>query len=164
MNRSQILIAVLLMGLATGIGSAVAQVPVTPATNQEALLSSPDPKLAANKRLVYDLWRTLLEAGQLEKADQFLDPNYIQHNPNVATGRDAFVKAFSSFVKRTELKPTIQAPLVSIVAEGDLVVLAFVRPEKDPQDPTKTYTTTWFDMFRVKDGKVVEHWDVDLKR
>ena len=28
-----------------------------------------------------------------------------------------------------------------------------------PDDETKTYTTTWFDMFRLEDGKITEHWD-----
>jgi predicted SnoaL-like aldol condensation-catalyzing enzyme len=28
-----------------------------------------------------------------------------------------------------------------------------------PSDPTQTYTTSWFDMFRIKDGKADEHWD-----
>jgi len=154
------LTALLSFGLVANLS---AQVPVQAATDQAALLTSPDPKLAANKKLVYDLWRTLLEAGHLELVDQFLDVNYIQHNPTVATGRDAFVKAFSAFVKKTDIQPKIQAPLVSMVAEGDLVVLSFVRTVKDPKDATKAYTSTWFDMFRVKDGKVVEHWDTALK-
>ena len=31
------------------------------------------------------------------------------------------------------------------------------KPE--PSNPAKTYDSFWFDMFRVKDGKLVEHWD-----
>jgi len=38
------------------------------------------------------------------------------------------------------------------------VTLALVRELKDKDG--KTYTTTWFDMFRVANGKIVEHWDV----
>ena len=34
---------------------------------------------------------------------------------------------------------------------------------KDPKDPSKTYTTTWFDMWRIKDGKADEHWDSAMK-
>ena len=30
---------------------------------------------------------------------------------------------------------------------------------KDSKDPTQTYTTTWFDMWRFVDGKADEHWD-----
>jgi len=39
------------------------------------------------------------------------------------------------------------------------VVLAFVREAPDPKDAARKYTTTWFDMFRVADGKIAEHWD-----
>lgn len=137
---------------------AFAQVKVTPAPDQAALLKSSDPKLAQNKKLVYDFWRTLLEARQVDQADKYMAEDYIQHNPNVPTGRKAFVDFFSTLPKQ-ELKPTIQKPLVAIVAEGDLVTLAFVDEQPDPRDKTKKYTTTWFDMFRIKDGKVAEHWD-----
>jgi predicted SnoaL-like aldol condensation-catalyzing enzyme len=54
--------------------------------------------------------------------------------------------------------------VVSITAEGDLVTLAFVDEHPDPADETKTYTTTWFDMFRLEDGKIIEHWDSALIR
>ncbi len=40
-----------------------------------------------------------------------------------------------------------------------MVVLSFVREGPDPKDPTKKYTTTWFDMFRLEGGKIAEHWD-----
>jgi predicted SnoaL-like aldol condensation-catalyzing enzyme len=48
---------------------------------------------------------------------------------------------------------------VAIVAENDLVSMSFRRECKDPRNPGATYTTTWFDMFRVEDGKIAEHWD-----
>jgi len=35
---------------------------------------------------------------------------------------------------------------------------------KDPKDPSKSYTTTWFDMWRFKDGKADEHWDSARKQ
>jgi predicted SnoaL-like aldol condensation-catalyzing enzyme len=44
-----------------------------------------------------------------------------------------------------------------------LILVAYVRELKDPKDPAKTYTTTWFDMWRFKDGKADEHWDPATK-
>jgi predicted SnoaL-like aldol condensation-catalyzing enzyme len=149
---------VIALALAAVCVPAFAQVKVTPAADQATLLKSSDAKLAQNKKLVYDFWRTLLEARQVDQADKYMAEDYVQHNPNVPTGRKAFVDFFSTLPKQ-ELKPTIQRPLVAIVAEGDLVTLAFVDEQPDPRDKTKKYTTTWFDMFRVKDGKIAEHWD-----
>lgn len=54
---------------------------------------------------------------------------------------------------------TIKAPVVAIIAEGDLVVISFAAKLPEPTDSTKTYTTTWFDMFRIENGKLAEHWD-----
>lgn len=140
-----------------------AQVPVTAASDQKALLASTDPKLAANKKLVYDFWREVFEAGHLDLAPKYMSETYIQHNPNVPTGRKAFVDFFSQFKQPQPIKAQIQAPLVAITAEADLVILSFVKEEKDPKDASKTYTTTWFDMFRIENGKIAEHWDPAVK-
>jgi predicted SnoaL-like aldol condensation-catalyzing enzyme len=136
-----------------------AQVAVTPNADHASLLDSPDPKLAANKRLVYDFWREVFEAGHMELADKYLAETYIQHNPRVPTGRAAFVEVFSKFKKPKAIEAKVTMPLVSITAERDLVVLSFVRELADPKDPAKKYTTTWFDMFRIEGGKIAEHWD-----
>ena len=136
-----------------------AQLPVKPLADQKTLLQSRDPKLAANKKLVYDCWREVLEAGHLELADKYLAETYMQHNPGVPTGRKGFVDFFSQFAKPQPIVDTIKSPVVAIVAEGDLVVISFAREMPDPKDSTKKYTTTWFDMFRIENGKLAEHWD-----
>lgn len=145
-------------------GASQAQVAVAAATDQQALLADANPALAANKRLVYDFWREVFEGGHLELADKYMAEGYVQHNPSVPTGRAAFVEFFGRFAKPHAIEPRVKAPLVAIVADGDLVVLSFVRAEKDPHDADKTYTTTWFDMFRVSDGRIAEHWDPATKR
>jgi predicted SnoaL-like aldol condensation-catalyzing enzyme len=81
----------------------------------------------------------------------------------VPTGRAGFVQFFSQFAKPVPIQEKIQAPLVDIVAEGNLVVLSFVQELPEPTDPSKTYTTTWFDMFRVEGNKIAEHWDPTVK-
>ena len=141
-----------------------AQVAVVPSSNHEQLLASPDARLAANKRLVYDFWREVFEAGHMELAERYMAEGYIQHNPNVPTGRAAFVDFFSKNVTPAAIQPKVKAPLVAILADGDLVVLAFAREAADPKDPAKKYTTTWFDMFRLEGGKIAEHWDPATKR
>jgi len=155
----------LLSALSLCLASVVqAQVQVQANPDHEQLLASADPRVAANKRLVYDFWREVFEGGHTELAEKYMAESYVQHNPNVPTGRAAFVDFFSKLVKRKPIEPRIKAPLVAIAAEGDLVVLSFVREAADPKDPTKKYTTTWFDMFRVEGGKIAEHWDPASKQ
>ena len=152
----------LLLLAALGLhASALAQLPVEAHRNQQLLLASADPALAANKRLVYDFWREVLQAHHVDRTPQYLAESYIQHNPNVPTGRAAFMEFFSRFPAEP-IKDSID-DLVSIVAERDLVVLAFRRELPDLAREGQTYTTTWFDMFRIADGKIVEHWDYGTK-
>ena len=145
----------LLAALAIAPLAASAQLPVQAAADQSALLASADPHLAANKKLVYDFWREVFEAGHMDLAEKYMAEGYIQHNPNVPTGRAAFVAFFTQFVKPKAIQPTIQAPVVTMVAEGDKVIITFVRPTGEG----KKATTTWFDMFRIENGRIAEHWD-----
>jgi predicted SnoaL-like aldol condensation-catalyzing enzyme len=143
---------------------ASAQVPVQENPNHEQLLASSDPVLVANKRLVYDFWREVIEAGHLDLAEKYMAENYIQHNPNAATGRTGFIDFFSKFTKPKPIESRVKAPIVSIVAEGNLVILNFVREVADPKNPSIKYTTTWFDMLRIENGKLAEHWDSALRQ
>jgi len=139
--------------------SSHAQEPVTANPDHTAMLASKDAKLAANKKLVYDFWREVFEAGHMDLAPKYMTETYIQHNPNVPTGRQAFIDFFSKIKKPQAIADNVKAPLVAIIAEGDLVILTFVSEKPDPKNPGKTYTTTWFDMFRIENGKIAEHWD-----
>ena len=154
------LLIVLSLALA---GAAQAQVPVVANPDHEAMLRHADPRLAANKRLVYDFWREVFEAAQMDLAPRYMAEGYIQHNPRVPTGRQAFVDFFSKVRKPAPIEARVKAPLVAMLADGDLVVMAFAREYPEPADPAKKYTTTWFDMFRIVDGKVAEHWDPAVK-
>lgn len=135
-------------------------VPVTAAPgDQAALLASDDPRLAANKRLAYDFFRVILRGQQLDRAAEFMAEGYIQHNPNADTGLAGFLAYFREFGGGPQEVPATLDGLVAIQAEGDMVTLSFVRNYDDPGIPGEMYTTTWFDMFRIADGKIVEHWD-----
>jgi predicted SnoaL-like aldol condensation-catalyzing enzyme len=130
-------------------------VPPVENPDQQTVLASSEPQLAANKRLVYDMWRMLLDAQQVEEAPRYLAEGYIQHNPQANTGLQGFLTFFRQFAQPKPVQPTV-ANLIQMIAENDLVVLATVRPYTDAGAP---YTTTWFDMFRARDGLLVEHWD-----
>jgi predicted SnoaL-like aldol condensation-catalyzing enzyme len=144
---------------------ATAQEPVTGAADAEALFTSADPKLHANKQAAYHIVRDLLEAGHWELADKWITERYIQHNPNAASGRAAVVD-FCTKTLKVRPKPIpdkLAQKIVSVVAEGDYVVVITPRVIKDAKDPSKAYTTSWFDMWRFVDGKADEHWDGALK-
>jgi len=157
-----------MMGLRTRIiflaavafmGMAHAQVPPTAAPDQAALLHSKDPKLAANKKLVFDMWRAIIQGAHTELAPQYFTEDYIQHNPNVATGRDAMVAYMKATRPVRPIEPTITFPVIAIMAEGDLVMVASVSYAADPEKPGSKYAGTHFDLFRIENGKIAEHWD-----
>ena len=127
--------------------------------DQLALLKGSDPKLVANKKLVFDMYRTILQGGHAEMVEQFFTPGYIQHNPNVTSSRDSLAKYITQTRPKREIKPTLDFPLISLVADGDMVVIAIVSWQDDPESPGKRYANTHFDMFRIENGKIAEHWD-----
>ena len=161
MKRSIWIAAAMLM-LASPLAHGQAlNAPVTAHPDPESLFTSPDPRLNANKQVALKIVKELLEAGHWDRAPQYLTKAYIQHNPFAASGLDAVVNFFVN-VAKVQPKPIpekMQTKVVAVTAEGDYVTVSFVREMKDPKDPSKSYTTTWFDMWRFKDGKADEHWD-----
>lgn len=135
--------------------------PLVIAADQHALLHSNDPKLARNKRHVYDFWRIVYEAGHMDRVNEFMAPEYIQHNPNVESGRDAFVATMSVARPKREVGEVSRFPIIDIIAEDDMVVVMWARKVRDREDPDLLYEMTWFDVFRVDDetGLINEHWD-----
>lgn len=119
---------------------------------------------AANKALVLGFWRNVFDAQDWAKAKDYLSEDYVQHNPNVASGLKGFTDYFSKLWPAP--KPAgsaVETQFAAVLAEGDLVQLMMRRPRPEPADATRTYDSYWFDLFRVKDGKIVEHWDSALK-
>ena len=154
-------ILVIVLTLSAVAAPVSAQLPVALPADQQAFLKSSDPQLAANKKLVFDFWREVFQARNMDLAPKYMAENYMQHNPTVATGRQPFMDFFGR-LERQPVKPTIDN-LVTIMAEHDLVVLAFRRELPDPKNPGQRYTTTWFDMLRIENGKIAEHWDYGTK-
>ncbi|MDB5662599.1 MAG: hypothetical protein JWM38_2116 [Sphingomonas bacterium] len=155
-----ILAASLLLGGTLAQAQAL-NAPVTAHPNPESLFTSPNPKLHANKQVALKIVKELLEAGHWDRAPQYLTKAYIQHNPLAGSGLDAVMHYFVDIakVKPKPIPKRMETKVVAVTAEGDYVTVSFVREMKDPQDPAKSYTTTWFDMWRFKDGKADEHWD-----
>jgi len=92
----------------------------------------------ANKQVVLHIVRDLLEANHWEPADRYLTKQYIQHNPNVASGLEPVLKCFGS---RTPTpipdRRSWKTQVVSVTAENDLVVVAFAREYPIPEIPAR---------------------------
>lgn len=141
--------------LSAGLASAESINP--PTTPQTAPMNGQEKK---NLDMVLTWWREVLEGGHLELTSKYQAEDYIQHNPNANTGRAGFVAFFSKFAKPQNPIPTTLAnPPVVKGAKGDYVWLVFEHQDKDPRDPSKTYHYNSFDVLRIQNGKVQEHWD-----
>jgi predicted SnoaL-like aldol condensation-catalyzing enzyme len=109
-------------------------------------------RLAANKRLVVAFYDAAINKKDYELAVTFLGPEYRQHNPTAGDGA-AGLKSFIEFLKAKF--PTQHGDIKQIIAEGDLVALHVHSTRGDG-----TAGRAIVDIFRVANGKVVEHWDV----
>jgi predicted SnoaL-like aldol condensation-catalyzing enzyme len=118
----------------------------------------------ANKAVVLKFWSEVFDHHDWTRAKLYMADGYIQHNPLAATGRAGFEAYFSKAwpqpLPADKVKPT---HFDVVMAEGDLVTLIQRVPRPDPDHPGQTYNSFWFDTLRVKDGKLVEHWDNALK-
>ncbi|HUN74127.1 MAG TPA: nuclear transport factor 2 family protein [Steroidobacteraceae bacterium] len=157
MSLRGLLLTLLLAGLAE---TAHAQIAPVAAPDQLAMLRSADPTLARNKRFVFDFWRIVFEGGHMDQAPKYMAETYIQHNPNVQSGRAAFIRVIGKARPPKPIADRIKVPVISITAERDIVTVATVRKVRDLKHPAHIYYMTWFDMFRIDDhGLIAEHWD-----
>ena len=103
----------------------------------------------ANRRIVATFLNLGFNGKQLETAfDLYADQNYIQHNPMVADGTQALID-----LSRSGKMPQLCYDIQFALAQNDLV---WVYSKVNMADATLAVV----DMFRVRDGKMVEHWDV----
>jgi predicted SnoaL-like aldol condensation-catalyzing enzyme len=102
-----------------------------------------------NKALVLEAFDTLFNKRDYAAAEKYWSPRYIQHSAHIAPGRKGLFDLIKS------LPPTLKYEPGTIVAEGDLVIVhgrfsGFGAP------------VNWIaaDIVRVRDGILIEHWDV----
>lgn len=121
---------------------------------------------AANKRLVLDMWHEVIVRRDLARAGDYIARDYIQHSPSAGQGLDALVEFLRIELGGDEphAPGTFERTKFEFVlAEDDLVQLMFRRPVPDPHCPGETREVWWYDTYRVKDGRIVEHWDSALE-
>jgi predicted SnoaL-like aldol condensation-catalyzing enzyme len=105
--------------------------------------------LEQNKRTVVEYYELAFNEHKPEEAvEKYVGPRYIQHNPQAPDGPEAFIAFVNAF-------PEISVDIRRVIAEDDLVVthgvVKFAAEDRG---------TVAVDIFRLEDGRVVEHWDV----
>ncbi|MFD9408087.1 ester cyclase [Streptomyces sp. NPDC059989] len=111
-----------------------------------------DPKLEMNKQTVLAFYEAGLNDKDFDAASRLIGERYVQHNPLIADGLEGF-KGFVTYIKETF--PELRANVQRVFAEGDFVI-AHVHGVRVPGQAG----TAIVDIFKLEDGKIVEHWDV----
>jgi predicted SnoaL-like aldol condensation-catalyzing enzyme len=134
----------------------------------------PDPAtIEANKKLATTMFQGPPKPEEIEKGPEIMDKDYIQHNPefkrfgeiNHLHGLEEFKALMPMMMKANGpfAPPPPDAPkgnpLYMVLADCDMIVILQQRYLPDPQHKGKYYEAFWFDAFRVKNGKLAEHWD-----
>jgi predicted SnoaL-like aldol condensation-catalyzing enzyme len=108
-------------------------------------------QMEQNKKTVMALYDAALNKLDFEEASKYLGPRYTQHNPNAKDGPEG-LKAFIDFLKAKY--PQTHSEIKKIFADGDYV---FVHVHAVREPGTRGFAI--FDLFKLENGKVVEHWD-----
>ncbi len=108
-------------------------------------------QMEQNKKTVAALYEAALNKKDFAEASKYLGPKYIQHNPVAADGPEG-LKGFINFLKAKF--PNNKSEIKRIFADGDYVIV-HVHAVREPG----TRGNAIIDIFRLENGKVVEHWD-----
>lgn len=109
-------------------------------------------KTEANKAVAKGFVEEVLTQRRMDRAPTYIDPvTYIQHNPNVADGSAAMVAAFQKLDASST--PHRYTRTHKVLGEGSFVLTVSEGLVGEAQ-------TAFYDLFRIANGRIVEHWDV----
>jgi predicted SnoaL-like aldol condensation-catalyzing enzyme len=109
-------------------------------------------QMEANKKAVAEFYDLAINKKDFEAASKFLGPRYVQHNPRAADGPEG-LKAFLAFLR--EKFPDYHSEIKRVFADGDYVI---VHVHNVPTPGSRGNAI--IDIFKLENGKVVEHCDV----
>ena len=124
-----------------------------------ASAASPDDTLTErHKAIIRDFYTTVLIGRNVDAAPRFVRQDYIQHNPQVPTGLKGFMDTFRERFAQ-KLPSDYKRELLNVIGDKDMVVI-YVRQTWTGPDG-QHHQALGFDMFRVQDCMIAEHWDAD---
>lgn len=122
-----------------------------PAARQKPAASAAS-RLAANKKLVLAFYDQIIGRKDLDGALKYMGTTYKQHAPYAADGHDGLRAWLAGFKAAF---PNHRYEVKRVIAEGDYVML-HLHGMNGPNPHGESVV----DIFRVENGKVVEHWDI----
>src|ERR1700744_64647 len=108
----------------------------------------------SNKQIVTEVYRNIIRDLNLSLIDEYVHDDYIQHSPTLRDGKAGLVEALTYLKSFPKPEGEMPSPIVRMIAEDDLVMVHL-----DVKFAGKRMAVV--DIFRLKDGKLAEHWSVE---
>ncbi len=143
-------LSILVFSCNSNENNTTSQTTIDSLNKQIQTITNSQKQLEANKKLVADLYQELFGNKDVTVIDKYIGDTYIQHNPALADGKEALRQAVTVWFKGA---PKEKIDIQHLSAEGDLVYI-------HTKSVRGTTATSIIDIFKVENGKVVEHWDV----
>ena len=121
--------------------------------NQISILKKANQKIMDNKKMVADFYQELFGDKNIDAIDKYIGDTYIQHNPLAADGKEALKEILKQWFRNA---PKEKVDIRHLGADGDYVYI-HTRSVRGGD----VYSV--IDIFRLDNGKIVEHWDVIQK-
>jgi len=110
-------------------------------------------QLEQNRRVVREFLDLVFNQHAVDEGiARCMGPTYRQHNPQVADGVESFRQFFTAFFRDF---PQSRLEIKRLIAEGDMVAV-HLHWQSHPEQAGDAV----MDFFRLKEGRIVEHWDV----
>jgi predicted SnoaL-like aldol condensation-catalyzing enzyme len=109
-------------------------------------------QLETNKKMVVEFYEKAINEKDFDAASKYLGSRYTQHNPGAVDGPEG-LKGFLQFLKKSF--PNSRTEIKRVFADGDYVIL-HAHSVREPG----TLGRAVMDIFKVENGRIVEHWDV----
>lgn len=109
----------------------------------------------SNRSLIENFVQTVLISEQIEQLQQFISETYTEHSPLLSGGLAALHQALASRDADSQLI-TRYEKLHRVLADGNFVLSVC-------EGHRKGIHTSFYDLFRIEDSKIVEHWDTTEK-